>query len=61
MLTIAISIIAFIIALALLSVGVMLKKRTPLKGSCGSAATRGETGSKEHVCEACSCDRVPGR
>jgi hypothetical protein len=58
MLTIVVSILFFVAAIALLSLGVIMKKKTPLKGSCGNAARAREAGSKEHVCEVCSCDKV---
>ena len=52
-----ITVLFFIVALGLLSIGVVLRKKTPLKGHCGSAGH----GSTEHVCEACSCDKVRAR
>ena len=56
----AVTIGVFALALGLLSVGVMLKKRTPLKGACHTVPGGDKAGHQgdERVCGACSCGKV---
>ena len=55
MLEIGIGIAVFAVAIAGLSLGVIFKKRTPLKGSCHSAAAAFDEGSEGGRCSSCSC------
>jgi hypothetical protein len=48
MATVLVAIGVFALAVLGLSIGVVLRKRTPLKGSCKAAATDG-------ACESCAC------
>jgi hypothetical protein len=61
MLTIAIAVLIFGVSATFLSLGVMLKKKTPLKAGCGGSAGHPKTGEKEQVCDGCSCDKVSAR
>ena len=60
MLTVVITIAFFIAAALLLAVGALLKKRTPLKGTCGVGAGHSDEDIESHVCEVCSCDKLSG-
>jgi len=56
------SIVLFAIAILFLSLGVIFKKRTPLKGACHAPLgenTGGES-ADQVVCESCACGRAPG-
>ena len=46
------------VAVTLLSVGVIFRKRTPLKGSCHSAGQGKEGDGPEGVCDTCTCGTV---
>ena len=50
----------FALAIGLLSVGVMLKKRTPLRGACHAAPRENKEDRRadEMVCDRCSCGKV---
>ena len=59
MTVIAGSIVLFAIAILFLSVGVILKKRTPLKGACHAPLrqSNGGEGTDPGACESCACGR----
>ncbi len=52
--TVLISLVVFALAVLGLSIGTVLKKRTPLKGSCGGVANMTSNGGGQD-CESCSC------
>ena len=57
----AITIGLIALAFALMSVGVIFKKRTPLKGSCHASPQENNKGGHygdEMVCDTCSCGKV---
>ena len=56
-----VAVLVFIGCGGLLSLGIIMKKKTPLKSGCASLENHPETGEKEHVCEGCSCGNVPAR
>jgi hypothetical protein len=60
MLVVGLTIGFFALALGLLSVGVLLKKKTPLKGACHAAPAGRKAGphGDERVCDTCSCGKV---
>ena len=59
MVEVAIAILVFVVALTLLSVGVIFRKRTPLKGSCGGPHG-GKSGESPDggMCDACTCGNL---
>jgi hypothetical protein len=53
MLTVLLAVLVFVAVMALISVGVILGKRTPLRGSCASVGH--ESHGPGEVCGACTC------
>ena len=56
-----VAVMVFVGCASLLSIGIIAKKRTPLKSGCASLENHSKTGEKEHVCQGCSCGNVPAR
>ena len=57
MVTVLLAIGGFLAAVALISVGVLLGKRTPLRGSCASVGSVPH--GPEERCDECTCGVVP--
>lgn len=57
----AVSVLFFAVCAGFLSIGIIMKKRTPLKSGCASLENHPKNGEKEHVCKGCSCGNVPAR
>lgn len=54
--TVLLAIVGFAVLMTFIGIGVLLGKRTPLKGSCSSV-----DGGEQGACDACTCHATSGR
>lgn len=57
MFTVVAAIVVFVMVALLLALGIVLGKKTPLKGSCHAGAANGKGGvqGEGDVCDSCTC------